>query len=125
MPDTDPERQIRPFADFLAEFDGGESHRELSEALNELAQAVLETGKVGTLTYTVKIKAAGRGDSGTVMVTDDLKKKLPVGERSVSVFFVDREGNVVRHNPAQERLPLREIPGGMTVDTQTGEISNG
>lgn len=119
-PDTD--RQIRPFADFLQEVAAGMTHTDLSDALNDLVIAVAATGKVGSLTYTVKVKPAGRNAGATVLVTDEIRVKAPEGDRPESVFFVDGDGNLSRHNPAQERLPLREIPGGVVIDEQTGEI---
>lgn len=122
MTAVDPDRQIRPFADFLQEMAAGDTHSELSVALNELVTAVTVTGKVGTLTLTIKVKPAGRNSEATVLITDDVKVKVPVGDRPESVFFVDTSGNVVRHNPNQGRLPLREVPGGIAVDLTTGEI---
>lgn len=116
-------RQIRPFADFLAEVNAGSSHAELSSLFNELVASVVDTGKVGTLTYTIKVKPAGRNAEGTILITDDIKVKLPVGERAESVFFVDSAGNVSRHNPNQERLPLREVPGVGIVVADTGEVA--
>lgn len=121
-PNTDPNRPVRPFADFLHEISNGQSHAELSEALNELVQAVALIGKGGTLTYTVKVAPAGRNTAATVVITDDIKLKAPEGDRPDSVFFVDSDGNLSRHNPAQIRMPLREVPGGVIVDPETGEI---
>lgn len=121
-----PERQIRPFADVLQELNQGSTHEELSVSLNELVQAVGLLGKPGTLTFTIKVKSAGRAGSGTVMIADEVKLKIPEGDRPDSVFFVDRQGNLTRHPPGQERLPLREVPGAVVidppVDEQTGEI---
>lgn len=106
MPD---DRQIRPFADWLRDQRNGRTHDDLSDALNELVEAVQEHGKSGTLTFVVKVKPAGRGDHGTVLVSDDVKLKAPVGDRPETVFFADNDHNLVRHNPAQPSLPLREV----------------
>ena len=121
----DEDRQIRPFADVLLELNHGDTHDELSIGLNELVQAVGLYGKPGSLTFTVKVRSAGRAGSGTVMITDEVKLKMPEGDREDSVFFVDRQGNLTRHPPGQERLPLREVPGAVVidppVDEQTGD----
>lgn len=127
MTNTDPERQIRPFADVLLELNAGLTHTELSDGLNELVQAVKLYGKSGTLTLSIKVRPAGRNAGSTVMITDDVKLKLPEGERADSVFFVDTDGNLTRNPPGQERLPLREVPGAVLIDLpnadpQTGEI---
>lgn len=123
--DVDQEEgQVRPFADFLQELNAGTSHAELSAALKELVGAVQMIGKVGSITYTIKIKPAGRNAESTVLITDNLKVTLPEGDRSESVFFIDRDGNPSRHNPDQMRLPLREAPGGKVVNTDTGEVKD-
>ena len=130
MPNTDPDRRIRPFADTLLELFDGASHDELSEALNELLQAVALTGKSGTLTYTLKVRPAGRNATGTVMFTDNVATKMPKVERQETVFFVDGDGNPSRHAPNQERLPLREVPGAVIIDPDfiadptTGELQD-
>lgn len=112
-------KQVRPFGDFIQELNHGGSHSELSAALNELVTAVSDLGKGGTLTYTIKVAPAGRAE-GMVTVTDDVKLKLPVGARPDSVFFITPDGNLMRDNPAQPRLPLREVPrpGAATTDSE-------
>ena len=118
-----PERRIRPFSDFLLEISAGLTHHDLSEALNELVQAVDVVGKPGSITYTLKVAPAGRGAEQTVMVTDEIKVKLPEADRPDSVFFIDADGNMTRSHPDQERLPLREVPKPRAdADPATGEI---
>lgn len=118
MPD---DRRIRPFADWLAEQCGGDTHTELSEQFNNLIEAVQSHGKVGSITFTVKVKPAGRGEHGTVLVSDDIKVKVPTGERPEVVYFADNEHNLTRHNPAQPSLPLREVgkPDAAPTDGKT------
>lgn len=104
-------RQVRPFADWMHEQRGGLTHAELSEAFQELIRAVSEEGKAGQLTFTVKVKPASKGQTGgPLLVTDDIKVKAPQPERAESIFFVDRDNNLRRDNPAQPRLPLKEVP---------------
>lgn len=105
------DRHVRPFAEWLHEQRNGHTHNELSEAFNTLIEAVQETGKVGTLTFSVKVKPAGHGDHSTVVVADDITTKMPKGERPEAIFFVDDQHNLQRHNPAQMTMPLREVPG--------------
>jgi hypothetical protein len=110
----DPDRQIRPFGDFLGEVNGGLSHHELSETFNELILAVGVTGKVGTLTYTIKI-APAEDEDGMVRITDTVTAKVPEGKRPSTMWYVTDDGNLSRHNPAQTRLPLRGVPGSEAV----------
>lgn len=71
-----------------------------------------ETGKGGTLTITLAVKPVAKNDAGTVTVTDSVRVKAPQVERTASVFFVDKNANLRRDNPANDqlRLPLREVP---------------
>lgn len=118
------DRQVRPFADWLRDQRNGRTHDELSDALNELVEAVQEHGKAGSITFIVKVKPAGRGDHGTVLVSDDVRLKAPTGERPETVFFADDDHNLVRHNPAQPSLPLREVPRAeVTADEKGGAVN--
>lgn len=49
------ERQTRPFAAVLEGLRRGRTHRELSEHMQDLTAAVIETQKPGTLTLTIKV----------------------------------------------------------------------
>lgn len=106
---TTSDKQVRPFADFLVEQRSGRTHTELGEALNELVEAVADTGKSGTLTLTLKVKPAGKAE-GMVTIVDDVIVKPPKGERGEAIYFIDANHNLTRHNPAQQTLPLREVP---------------
>lgn len=97
----------RLFAEFLAA--RPETHLELSADLADLARAVLDTGKAGSITYTVTIKAM-RGSDNQVLVSDSIKKKLPEHDRADSVMFSDECG-LTRHDPRQLAIEgLREVP---------------
>lgn len=97
----------KPFAAFVQEQRNGGLHAELSEALGELVQAVAQHGKSGTLQLTVKV--AANGDDTTVTVTDRVVVKVPEGKRAAALFFFDHDGNLLRRNPAQQELPLKEV----------------
>jgi hypothetical protein len=110
MPDPETgEIRVRPFADFLQELDDGAVHAEMSSSLRDLIEAVNTTGKTGTLTLTIKAKPAGRNAFGNLIVTHEVKVKEPDNDRPESVWFVTPDGNLSRDNPAQQRLPLREV----------------
>lgn len=105
MADTD-EKVVRPFSTFLIEQRNGALAAELGEHLNELVEAVTETGKEGSLTVVVKIKPEGN----MLLVSDDVRVKLPVIKRSASVFYADADSNLTRKDPRQPELPLAEVP---------------
>jgi hypothetical protein len=115
----DEDGQVRPFADFLIEQAKGKTHGELSDNLNELVRRVQETEKTGTLTLTIKV-APLKSNPEVLVVTDEIKLRLPEHDRDGSLFYSD-EGNLVRDNPAQMAFDsLREVPAGVNPDT--GEI---
>lgn len=117
----EPDRQVRPFADWLHDQRHGLTHIELGDALNDLIEAVTATGKAGKLTFTVSIKPEG----GMVVVRDEIEVKLPKPDRDPSLFFVDEDMNLTRDNPVQGRLALRDAsapPPEREVDPDTGEI---
>lgn len=110
------EAAARPFLDLLREHRGGMTHDELSEALQRLVAAVVEERKPGELTFKVIVKPQG---DGAVMVTDEVKLKLPKSTRGGSLFFVTPENNLMRQDPRQQNLPLRDI-GGMEKPRDIG-----
>lgn len=98
----------KPFAAWLQEHRKGSLHAELTEALAEVAAAVLEHGKNGTIALTIKV--GKNKDDITLTVVDDLVVKAPKPGRGASVYFTDDAGNLSRTNPAQPELPLRGLP---------------
>jgi hypothetical protein len=101
---------IRPFGDFLRDQSQGRTHDELSEALWDLAARVRETGKKGSLTLVVNVEPM-KGDTTVLVVSDEIKLKLPEFQRGGSVFYSDEQGNLSRSNPDQPELSgLREVP---------------
>jgi hypothetical protein len=121
MPATEPAEQVhvRPFADWLREQSQGLTHDALGDELHDLIAAVVSTGKPGKLALEILVKPADTHVS-TVTVTYRIKVTRPEGERGSSIFFVDPAGNLTRHNPQQQRLPLAQVPNN--VDPDTGEI---
>lgn len=112
MTDGQTENRTRPFADFLREHAGGVTHNELSEALQDLVTAVTATHKGGSITLTIAIKPM-KENHDALVVTDKVTVKRPSLDRKASVFFADRDGNLVRDDPKQLKFEgLTEVPGG-------------
>ena len=97
----------RPFNDLLREHRGGLTHDELSDALNELVAAVTEENRAGTLTFTVSIKPLGKADG--LEVSADIKVKPPKKTPGAAIFFATPENNLVRQDPRQTTMELRDI----------------
>lgn len=100
----------RPFTETLKDIRFGELSEELNEAINKVVLAVEDTGKVGELTLTLKLKPSS---SGAIEVIDTVKSKIPELPKDSSLFFITTEGNLVRNNPRQmelqERAPIKLV----------------
>lgn len=100
---------VQAFSAWLFQQRQGALHAELTVALAELTQAVMDTDKEGTLTLTVKVKKAGRGIQ--MIVSDDVKLNKPRPTVDPSFFFFDEDtGGLTRNDPYQPDLPLQTIP---------------
>lgn len=108
-------RRTRPFADVLTSLRRGKTHRELSDAMQELSLAVIETHRAGTITLTIKVSKSKA--SGMVEIDDTVKVKLPEPDRSSSMFFVTDDGNLSKDDPRQLSLdvgPVRVVDDSYT-----------
>lgn len=105
----------RPFAETLRDLRAGRTQDELAEAMNQVVKAVRETGKVGEVTLTIRVKPASAGNTDTLMLSDAIKTKIPQLERGASIFFATPDNNLTRRDPNQRELPLRVVP-------ETGEL---
>lgn len=99
--------ETRSFHDFLREHRSGATQVELADALNKLVGAVIDEGKAGSMTFIVSLKPVGK--SGGLEVSAEVKVKPPKPTAGVSIFFATPENNLVRQDPRQQALELREI----------------
>lgn len=110
---------IRPFADWLREQSGGTSHDELSESLHDLIARVRDTGKKGSLAYIVTVEPM-KEDQDVLVVSDNINLKLPEFPRKASIFYADKNGNLVRSNPNQPEFEgLRDVSADPATDPTT------
>lgn len=96
----------RPFADVVRELGSGRTYEDLTHGLAEVVEAVMATRKGGELTLKMSIKPNGEG---SVRITDDVKIKVPQPTRGDTLFFATAEGSLIRNDPRQDSLPLREV----------------
>jgi hypothetical protein len=96
----------RPFADVVRELAGGTVYEDLTTQLGEVVTAVMETGKVGELSLKLSIKPNGEG---SVRVLADVKQKVPAATLGETLFFATSSGSLIRNDPRQSELPLREV----------------
>jgi len=93
--------------DFLREHRNGATHDDLSDKLQELVAAVTEENKGGTLTLTISMKPMGKNDG--LEIAADVRIKPPKQAAGVSIFFVTPESNLVRQDPRQQTMELRDL----------------
>src|SRR5262249_1707807 len=71
---------------------------EAQEKLQKVVKGISETGKSGELVIKLKILP---GDQESVVVTDDVKEKVPQKNKRGSSFFFDENGVLHKDNPTQ------------------------
>jgi hypothetical protein len=105
---------VRPITDILPMLRMGEAVEEASKKMNELIQAVDNTGKPGTFILKITVKPS---TSGALELTDDIAIKKPEGKKGSSLFFATPEGNLQRNDPRQN-----ELPGLKVIQEETREL---
>lgn len=104
---------IRPGADI-----------ELGEEMSKLIDAVKDTGKAGTLTYSISVKLADSSGSA-VIVGDKITPKLPEKNRATSMAYIGEDNRLQRTDPNSMPLWDEDIrDAGVHVDLNTGEIKD-
>lgn len=94
-------------AQLLREHRAGATQEEISDAIREVTAAVTDEGKAGTVTVTIHIKPLGKGDGLAVGI--ECKAKPPKQTVGTSVFFATAQNDLVRQDPRQASMELREI----------------
>lgn len=112
----------REFTDVLRDLNGGKFAAELTEALADVVRSATSTGKKGVLSVKLTV-APGKG--GKVLAIDhDFSIKSPEFDRPTDYMFAGPGGALLRDNPDQQKLDLREVrpQAREIVDKDTGEI---
>lgn len=95
------------FMDILREHRSGATHAELTEALQLLTAAVVEERKGGSLTLRITVKPLAKGDGLEVSASVKLDAPQPVP--GVSIFYPTPGNDLVRQDPRQQAMDLKEI----------------
>lgn len=83
---------------------------DLSAALKQVTAAVQLTNKGGSVTLTMKVTPASKGDASTLVFLPKVKSSIPEAEVPGSIFYADADFNLVREDPNQAKLDLKEAP---------------
>lgn len=98
----------KPITETLRELHRGELLEELENDLTEVVAAVRKSGKGGKLTLTIGVKPASKGDTNVLTVEAAVKTTLPKPDRSASIFYATEDNQLVREDPRQLKLELRQ-----------------
>lgn len=107
MTDSDTKGAVRPFADVLRDLGRGQAIDDAAVALNDLVLSVLATGKKGRIDLHVMVEPFKGSD--TLLVSARVDSRLPTPDPVAAVFYADGDGNLLRNDPRQPELPLRDI----------------
>lgn len=110
--------QVRPFAAVLQDLNHGTVADDASRLMQELVAAVRKHGKKGGLTLKLGV-APMKGNERALLISASVSTSLPQAEPVVAPFFADKDHNLVRDDPSQLALPLREVP---TTPNRTIEL---
>lgn len=111
------------FRHLLSNLRYGACEAELTDAIAEATRAAQDTGKKATITLTIEIKPRPHG--GQYVIADTIKTKLPELPREETIMFGTPDGNLVREDPRQQKLPLRDVaaPAAATTEIRSTETA--
>jgi hypothetical protein len=109
------------FTELISSLRDGRCLDDARRAITEVEEAVMEHGKPGTVTLTLTLRPASKGNRVMVSVTDAISIKKPVGEKEETILFRAGDGRFSRRDPRQPELPMRPVARD-DVDQDTGEV---
>lgn len=98
---------IDEFIAFLRQCRRGDLVRDLADATTDVVQRVRETGRAGTLKFTMKFSPESDGEM--VQIEDDISVTMPKAKKGKSMFFTTEDGSLSRTDPNQLELKLRDV----------------
>jgi hypothetical protein len=105
----------KSFVDTLRDIRQGATVDELTEHLRAIVTRVAEIGGTGELTVKLKVKRFSKGEGNTLVITDDVKVKLPLAEKGATILFATADGDLQRNDPRQPKLTGLDGGGRATV----------
>jgi len=101
----------RAFSVFLGKVADGELHTELSGKLQQLSKALQAQSKAhaGAVKGEMTVKLKFTAEDDVLTVTYAVSTKEPMPHRPRTVFWQDKNANVVDENPKQLGLGLRDV----------------
>lgn len=109
---------MRTATDQLRDIRGGLMVDELTEELAAVVNAVLATGKKGTVTLKLNIDPASKGDA-VVTIIDEIKSTIPKEKKAGTLMFALPSGSLQRQDPRQTELQLSAVPTATSAPLAT------
>lgn len=106
--------KARAFCEIFKEIDDGFFEDTVSQKFHEVVEAVESTKKKGEIVIKLTIKPKAGHD--VMILTPDVKAKIPDSDKMDTLFFVTSDNNLVRKSPRQMELPM--VGDGRVVDAQ-------
>ncbi len=97
----------RTFLSVLENHRGGDFVSDISGAIKQVIAAVQLTGKGGAVTLKMNLKPATVGNA--IVFEPIVKTSIPETKPAGSIFYADEDFNLVREDPMQKKLNLREV----------------
>jgi hypothetical protein len=97
------------FLSMLQNYNDGQCISDLSAEARKVVEAVMMTGKPGSVSLKLTFKPASSGAAAALVITDSVTSKLPKVHERNGIFFVDPDMNLHRDNPKQMKLALKVV----------------
>lgn len=82
---------------------------EVTEAVQEVIEAVTLTGGKGEVSIKLKFERFSNSTGGAVKLRDEIATKLPRQPADPAVFFVTEQFTLTTEDPNQPDMPLRSV----------------
>ncbi|MCH8530328.1 MAG: hypothetical protein LAT65_05710 [Saccharospirillum sp.] len=101
--------EVTPFSEQLSYMAKGSVNDEATEKLAELVKAVRTTGKKGSITLKIDVSMLDKASEDAMRLVGSVTAKLPELENPTTVMFSTHDGDLLRDDPEQMALNLRQV----------------
>lgn len=101
--------EVTPFSEQVSYMAKGSVNDEATEKLADLVKAVRTTGKKGSLTLKIEVSMLDKASEDAMRLVGSVTAKLPELENPSTVMFSTHDGDLLRDDPEQMALNLRQV----------------
>lgn len=101
--------EVTPFSEQVSYMAKGSVNDEATEKLADLVKAVRTTGKKGSLTLKIEVSMLDKVSEDAMRLVGSVTAKLPELENPSTVMFSTHDGDLLRDDPEQMALNLRQV----------------